>query len=111
MDVKFDEKGLVPAIVQDAKTLEVLMVAYMNEESLRLTLSTGHAWFWSRSRRELWHKGATSGNFLEVREVRLDCDGDALVVLADPKGPTCHTGARSCFYRGLAGTLEGVPLA
>jgi phosphoribosyl-ATP pyrophosphohydrolase/phosphoribosyl-AMP cyclohydrolase len=110
VDVKFDEKGLVPAIVQDASTLEVLMVAYMNEESLRLTLSTGHAWFWSRSRRELWHKGATSGNLLTVREVRLDCDGDALVVLADPAGPTCHTGARSCFFRGLSPELEGVAL-
>ena len=110
MDVKFDEKGLVVAIVQDASTLAVLMVAYMNEESLRLTLSTGQAWFWSRSRRELWHKGATSGNTLQVREVRLDCDGDALLVLAEPAGPTCHTGARSCFYRGLTAELGGVPL-
>jgi len=111
MDVKFDDKGLIPAIIQDAQTLEVLMVGYMNEESLRLTLSTSQAWFWSRSRRELWHKGATSGNFLNVLEVRLDCDGDALVVLANPVGPTCHTGARSCFFRGLGHRLEAEPLS
>jgi phosphoribosyl-AMP cyclohydrolase len=100
LEVKFDEKGLVPTIVQDADTLEVLMVAYMNREALDLTLSSGHAWFWSRSRQELWHKGATSGNFLNVREVRLDCDGDAVLVLAHPDGPTCHTGNRSCFFLG-----------
>ncbi len=111
MDVKFDDKGLIPAIIQDAQTLDVLMVGYMNEESLRLTLSSGQAWFWSRSRRELWHKGATSGNFLNVLEVRLDCDGDALVVLANPVGPTCHTGARSCFFRGLGQGLEAEPLS
>ncbi len=109
MDVKFDEKGLVPAVVQDADTQEVLMLAYMNEESLGLTLSSGHAWFWSRSRKELWHKGATSGNFLNVKEVRLDCDGDALVVLAHPDGPTCHTGNRSCFFRSFVETEPKSP--
>jgi len=96
-DVRFDERGLVPAIVQDARTREVLTLAYMNEESLRRTLSEGETWFWSRSRSELWHKGATSGNTQRVVEVRQDCDADALVVLVEPRGPACHTGARSCF--------------
>jgi phosphoribosyl-AMP cyclohydrolase / phosphoribosyl-ATP pyrophosphohydrolase len=96
-DVRFDERGLVPAIVQDARTREVLMLAYMNEESLRRTLEEGETWFWSRSRAELWHKGATSGNTQRVVEVRLDCDADALVVLVEPRGPACHTGAVSCF--------------
>jgi len=98
-DVKFDERGLVPAIVQDAKTLEVLMLAYMNAESLRRTLEERETWFWSRSRSELWHKGETSGNTQRLLEVRLDCDGDAIVALVEPAGPSCHTGARSCFYR------------
>ncbi len=89
--------GLVPAIVQDASSLRVLMLGYMNEESLRLTLETGFVTFWSRSRGELWKKGETSGNTLSVRDIRLDCDQDALLILADPAGPTCHTGARSCF--------------
>src|SRR5689334_18777106 len=96
-DVRFDERGLVPAVVQDARTREVLTLAYMNEESLRRTLSEGETWFWSRSRNELWHKGATSGNTQRVVEVRTDCDSDALVVLVEPRGPACHTGARSCF--------------
>lgn len=96
-DVKFDERGLVPAIVQDARTREVLTLAYMNRESLRLTLEEGETWFWSRSRSELWHKGATSGNTQRVTDIRLDCDSDALVVLVEPAGPACHTGARSCF--------------
>ncbi len=96
-DVRFDERGLVPAIVQDARTREVLTLAYMNEESLRRTLAEGQTWFWSRSRSELWHKGATSGNTQRVVEVRLDCDSDALVVLVEPRGPACHTGAVSCF--------------
>jgi phosphoribosyl-AMP cyclohydrolase / phosphoribosyl-ATP pyrophosphohydrolase len=95
--VRFDERGLVPAIVQDAQTREVLTLAYMNEESLRRTLAEGQTWFWSRSRSELWHKGATSGNTQRVVEVRLDCDSDALVVLVEPRGPACHTGAVSCF--------------
>jgi len=98
-DVRFDERGLVPAVVQDARTREVLTLAYMNEESLRRTLAEGQTWFWSRSRSELWHKGATSGNTQRVVEVRLDCDSDALVVLVEPRGPACHTGAVSCFNR------------
>jgi len=97
--VKWDEHGLLPAIVQDANSKEVLTLAYMNAASLRLTLKTGETWFWSRSRQELWHKGATSGNTQKVLALRLDCDGDALVVLVEPAGPACHTGARSCFYR------------
>jgi phosphoribosyl-ATP pyrophosphohydrolase/phosphoribosyl-AMP cyclohydrolase len=104
-DVRFDERGLVPAIVQDARTREVLTLAYMNEESLRRTLEEGETWFWSRSRSELWHKGATSGNTQRVVEVRADCDSDALVVLVEPRGPACHTGARSCFG-GDAGEVE-----
>jgi phosphoribosyl-ATP pyrophosphohydrolase/phosphoribosyl-AMP cyclohydrolase len=101
-DVRFDERGLVPAVVQDARTREVLTLAYMNEESLRRTLAEGQTWFWSRSRAELWHKGATSGNTQRVVEVRLDCDSDALVVLVEPRGPACHTGAASCFGNSAA---------
>ena len=96
-DVRFDERGLVPAVVQDARTREVLTLAYMNAESLARTLAEGETWFWSRSRAKLWHKGATSGNTQRVVSVRLDCDSDALVVLVEPRGPACHTGARSCF--------------
>jgi len=96
-EVRYDERGLVPAVVQDARTREVLTLAYMNEESLRRTLAEGETWFWSRSRSELWHKGATSGNTQRVVEVRPDCDSDALVVLVEPRGPACHTGAASCF--------------
>jgi len=96
-DVRYDERGLVPAVVQDARTREVLTLAYMNEESLRRTLAEGETWFWSRSRKELWHKGATSGNTQRVVEVRADCDSDALVILVEPRGPACHTGATSCF--------------
>jgi phosphoribosyl-ATP pyrophosphohydrolase/phosphoribosyl-AMP cyclohydrolase len=99
--VRFDARGLIPAVVQDATTREVLMVAYMNREALGLTLRTGEAHFWSRSRGELWHKGATSGNVQRVREVRVDCDADTLLLLVDPAGPACHTGAASCFYRIL----------
>src|SRR5262249_3792570 len=95
--VKFDEHGLVPAIVQDARTREVLTLAYMNEESLARTIETGQTWFWSRSRNELWHKGETSGNTQQVVSLASDCDNDAIVVLVDPAGPACHTGARSCF--------------
>jgi phosphoribosyl-ATP pyrophosphohydrolase/phosphoribosyl-AMP cyclohydrolase len=97
--LRFDENGLIPAIVQDASTGEVLMLAYMNAESLRRTLESGQAWFWSRSRQELWHKGATSGNFLNVKAILKDCDEDALVVKVEPEGPVCHTGERSCFFR------------
>jgi len=95
--LKFDERGLIPAIVQDARTREVLTLAYMNEESLARTVGTGQTWFWSRSRNELWHKGETSGNTQKVVNVIEDCDNDALVVLVNPAGPACHTGARSCF--------------
>ena len=101
-DVCFDEQGLVPAIVQDANTSEVLTLAYMNRQSLELTLSTGQTHFWSRSRQELWHKGATSGNFQDIVELRIDCDGDAIVLLVQPQGPACHTGEVSCFYRQLS---------
>jgi phosphoribosyl-ATP pyrophosphohydrolase/phosphoribosyl-AMP cyclohydrolase len=97
-DIKFDERGLIPAIVQDSQTGEVLTLAYMNAESLRRTLSERETWFWSRSRQELWHKGATSGNTQRVVDVRPDCDRDAVVVLVEPQGPACHTGATSCFY-------------
>ena len=101
MPLKFDDRGLIPAIVQDNTSGEVLIFAFMNAESLRRTLESGQVWFWSRSRQELWHKGATSGNTLAVREIRKDCDEDALLLKVDPAGPACHTGERSCFYRGL----------
>ena len=96
-NLKFDPSGLIAAIVQDAKTHEVLTLAYMNSESLARTIETEQTWFWSRSRNELWHKGETSGNTQRVVEIIPDCDGDALVVLVEPSGPACHTGARSCF--------------
>ena len=99
MEIKWDERGLVPAIVQDAQSGAVLMLAYMNEEALRLTLETGEAHFWSRSRNELWHKGATSGNVQRVREVLVDCDADTILLKVEPAGPACHTGEMSCFYR------------
>ncbi len=101
MPLKFDDRGLIPAIIQDDETGEVLMFAWMNEESLRRTLESGQAWFWSRSREELWHKGATSGNTMAVRGVWKDCDEDVLLVKVDAAGPACHTGERTCFYRGL----------
>jgi len=100
-EIRFDEKGLIPAIMQDSETNEVLMVAYMNTESLRLTLESGETWFWSRSRGELWHKGATSGNIQRVVEIRVDCDEDTLLIRVQPEGPACHTGERSCFYRNI----------
>lgn len=100
-EIKYDANGLVPVIVQDAETKEVLMLAYMNAESLKLTLETSETWFWSRSRNELWHKGATSGNVQRVVEVRVDCDADTLLVLVDPAGPACHTGEQTCFFRSL----------
>jgi phosphoribosyl-AMP cyclohydrolase len=101
IDIKWDEQGLLPAIVQDARSGAVLMLAYMNEEALCLTRETGEAHFWSRSRRELWHKGATSGNVQRVREVLIDCDADTILLKVDPAGPACHTGEYSCFYRIL----------
>jgi len=96
-ELNFDERGLIPAIVQDARTREVLTLAYMNEESIARTIETGETWFWSRSRNELWHKGETSGNTQSVVALHSDCDNDAIVVLVNPAGPACHTGARSCF--------------
>ena len=107
-DLKFDGKGLIPAIVQDASTREVLTLAYMNRESLARTIETRETWFWSRSRNELWHKGETSGNTQEVVELVADCDGDAIVVLVKPAGPACHTGARSCFDLKQDEDLAGV---
>ena len=100
--VRFGEDGLVVAIVQDVTDGEVLMVAYMNEESLRMTLETGRTWFWSRSRQEYWQKGETSGDRQFVRTVAIDCDGDALLTIDQHGKGACHTGARSCFYRTLA---------
>lgn len=100
-EIKFDANGLVPAIVQDAETKEVLMLAYMNPESLQLTLEKGETYFWSRSRGELWHKGETSGNVQRVVEVRVDCDADTLLIRVQPAGPACHTGNRTCFYRDM----------
>ncbi|MEN3328222.1 MAG: phosphoribosyl-AMP cyclohydrolase / phosphoribosyl-ATP pyrophosphohydrolase [Acidobacteriota bacterium] len=99
-EIRFDERGLIPAIVQDAATREVLTLAYMNRESLARTLETKQTWFWSRSRNELWHKGETSGNTQEVVNLALDCDADAIIVLVKPAGPACHTGAVSCFDTG-----------
>lgn len=99
--IKWDAQGLVPAVVQDAATSQVLMVAYMNAESLQQTLDTGETVFWSRSRGELWHKGATSGNIQKVREIMVDCDADTLLIRVEPAGPACHTGETSCFYRSL----------
>ena len=101
LSVRFDAAGLIPCVVQQEGTGEVLMVAWMNEESLRLTLETGTTWFWSRSRKELWNKGATSGNMQQVKRILVDCDADTLVAVVDSPGPACHTGHRSCFYREL----------
>ena len=99
--MKYDGNGLIPAVVQQHDTGEVLMVAWMNEESLTRTLQTRTTWFWSRSRQEFWNKGATSGNTQQVIDVRYDCDADTLLVLVDAAGPACHTGERTCFYRSL----------
>lgn len=101
LDPKWDANGLITGVVTDAQTGELLMVAHLNAEALALTQSTGFAHFWSRSRRRLWKKGEESGNTLRVVELRIDCDQDALWVKAEPKGPTCHTGAKSCFYRAV----------
>lgn len=112
-NVKFDEKGLIPAIVQDAMTDEVLMLAYMNGVSLARTAETGETWFWSRSRKELWHKGETSGNIQEVQSITYDCDGDTLLVKVLQHGNACHTGAHSCFFNPLwnAGEGKNLPVA
>lgn len=100
--IRWDASGLVAAIVQDATTRQVLTLAYMNAESLQKSIEIGQTVFWSRSRGELWHKGATSGNIQTIREILVDCDADALLILVDPAGPACHTGAVSCFYRTLS---------
>jgi len=100
-DIKFNEKGLIPAIVQDADTGEVLMLGYMNQEALRRTLTSGEVWFYSRSRQELWHKGETSGNHIKVRSVWKDCDSDTILVKAKATGPVCHTGNKTCFFQQL----------
>lgn len=106
-NLRFDERGLIPAVVQHEDTGEILMLAYMNEESLNITLKEGRTCFWSRSRQELWRKGATSGNVQEVTGIEVDCDADALVVRVRPRGPACHTGEESCFYRPLEGSKGG----
>ena len=100
-NLKFDAQGLIPTIVQDAETDQVLMLAYMNAESLQLTLAMRETYFWSRSRKELWHKGATSGNIQQVVEVSVDCDADTLLIRVHPAGPACHTGNQTCFYRNM----------
>jgi phosphoribosyl-AMP cyclohydrolase len=100
-DIKFNKDGLVPAIAQDADSGEVLMLAYMNAEALRRTLKSGQAWFWSRSRQELWHKGATSGNIITVKEVWKDCDSDTILIRGKAAGPVCHTGNKTCFFQEL----------
>jgi phosphoribosyl-ATP pyrophosphohydrolase/phosphoribosyl-AMP cyclohydrolase len=99
-DIVYDERGLVPCVIQDWRTGEVLTLAYMNALALQRTRETGELHLWSRSRDELWHKGATSGNTQKLKELRLDCDGDSLLALVEPNGPACHTGARTCFHRG-----------
>ncbi|MGQ9490166.1 MAG: phosphoribosyl-AMP cyclohydrolase [Anaerolineae bacterium] len=101
IEFRFDAHGLIPAVVQDARTLQVLMVAWMDADALERTRATGEAHFWSRSRQALWRKGETSGNVMRVREIRVDCDADTLLLLVDPAGPACHTGSVSCFYRLL----------
>ena len=110
-EIRFDENGLVPCVMQDAGTGEVLTLAYMNEEALTRTRETGELHFWSRSRGELWRKGGTSGNTMRVRAIRYDCDEDALVALVDPAGPACHTGERTCFHRGEMEIQPGEALA
>ena len=109
--IQFDEKGLVPCVVQDAGTGEVLTLAYMNREALERTRASGETWFWSRSREELWHKGETSGNVQRVKELRWDCDADAVLALVEPAGPACHTGERTCFHNGELAPVPGEALA
>jgi len=105
--IKFNEKGLVPAVAQDADTGEVLMLGYMNQEALHRTLAGDDIWFYSRSRQELWHKGETSGNYIKVSSVWIDCDGDTILVKAHPTGPVCHTGNKTCFFQELSGEETG----
>jgi phosphoribosyl-ATP pyrophosphohydrolase/phosphoribosyl-AMP cyclohydrolase len=99
--LNFDDKGLIPAIVQDARNGEVLMLGYMDKAALNRTLASGDVWFYSRSRQELWHKGETSGNFLRLKSIGKDCDSDVLLIKAEPTGPVCHTGNRTCFFQRL----------
>ncbi len=106
LDIYFQKAELIPAVVTDIDTGAVLMVAYMNKESLKLTLETGYTWFWSRSRKELWNKGATSGNLQKVIEIHADCDDDTLLVKVKPQGPACHTGSYSCFFKEIYKTEE-----
>jgi phosphoribosyl-ATP pyrophosphohydrolase/phosphoribosyl-AMP cyclohydrolase len=103
-NIKYDEKGLVPAIIQDIETGSVLMLAYMNEESLNKTIETGKTWFFSRSRNKFWNKGETSGNFQTVEEIKYDCDGDTLLILVKQLGPACHTGSKTCFFNTIKKT-------
>ncbi len=107
-NLKFDEKGLIPAVIQDWKSGEVLMVAYMNAESVRRTVETGLTWFWSRSRRKFWQKGETSGHIQRVKDILYDCDQDTLLIKVEQTGPACHTGNRSCFFRSFSGDKEGI---
>jgi phosphoribosyl-AMP cyclohydrolase / phosphoribosyl-ATP pyrophosphohydrolase len=111
LQIQFDEQGLAPCVVQDWRSGEVLTLAYMNDEALRRTRESGEVWFWSRSRRALWHKGETSGNVMRVRELRFDCDLDAVLALVEPAGPACHTGERTCFHNGELGAAphEALP--
>ncbi|HKJ36585.1 MAG TPA: bifunctional phosphoribosyl-AMP cyclohydrolase/phosphoribosyl-ATP diphosphatase HisIE [Solirubrobacterales bacterium] len=109
--VTFDAQGLVPCVAQDAESGEVLTLAYANEEALRLSVETGEVHFFSRSRSQIWRKGEESGNVLRLKQLRVDCDGDAVVALVEPSGPACHTGERSCFYRELEGGTEPAPVA
>ncbi len=105
MKLKFDEKGLIPVIVQDSESKEVLMLAYMNEETLKLTLKTGEAHYWSRERKRIWKKGETSGNVQKICEVLVDCDGDALLIKVEQTGGACHEGYKSCFFRNIEGEV------
>jgi phosphoribosyl-ATP pyrophosphohydrolase/phosphoribosyl-AMP cyclohydrolase len=111
VEIAFDRNGLVPCVAQDARTGEVLTLAYMNAEALERTRATGELHFWSRSRAELWHKGATSGNVMRVRALRFDCDLDAVLALVDPAGPACHTGERTCFHNGDLEPVAGEALS
>jgi phosphoribosyl-AMP cyclohydrolase len=106
-ELKFDEKGLIPAVIQDWENGEVLMVAYMNLASLQKTVETGFTWYWSRSRQKFWQKGETSGNVQHVKQILYDCDQDTLLIMVDQSGPACHTGKRTCFYRSFSDGEQG----
>jgi phosphoribosyl-AMP cyclohydrolase len=106
-NLKYDEKGLIPAVIQDWKTNDILMVAYMNAASLRKTVESGFTWYWSRSRQKFWQKGETSGNIQRVKDILYDCDQDTLLIKVEQTGPACHTGERSCFFRSFSGNKPG----